>query len=94
MDATSPNEPVKANDMTNSKSSKPTHNVFFVREGKKGGRGFWTRIGAAWMHDDKKGLSLAIDLLPAGNAEGKIVIRVDEPKANGETATEGQGEPA
>ncbi len=27
--------------------------AFSVREGKDGGKGFWTRIGAAWAHDDQ-----------------------------------------
>ena len=37
----------------------------------------WTRIGAAWAHDDGQGLSLKLDLLP--NAPGGIVLR--KPKA-------------
>lgn len=82
---------MKATTMANTKGSKPTHGVFFVREDKKGGKDFWTRIGAGWLHDDSKGLNIMLDLVPTG--EGKIVIRVDEPKSNGE-ATEGQGEPA
>ena len=38
----------------------------------------WTRIGAAWRHDDRKGFSLQLDLLPA--AGGRIVLRANEPK--------------
>lgn len=79
--------------MAQTKGSKPTHGVFYVRGGKeKGSKGFWTRIGAAWMHDDSKGLNIMLDLVPAG--DGKIVVRVDEPKSSGEATTEGQGEPA
>jgi hypothetical protein len=84
---------MKDTTMAQTKGSKPTHGVFHVRESKqKGGKGFWTRIGAAWMHDDSKGLNIMLDLIPTG--DGKIVVRVDEPKGNGETATEGEGEPA
>ncbi len=59
--------------MTNDKSStKPTHAVYHVR-GKD--KGYWTRIGAAWLHEDNKGLNLALDLIPA-NSNGRIVIRI------------------
>ncbi|CFX04430.1 conserved protein of unknown function [Candidatus Filomicrobium marinum] len=92
MDAASRNKPTKVTAMAQSKGSKPTHGVFHVREGKKGGKGFWTRIGAAWMHDDSKGLNIMFDLFPVG--DGKIVVRVEEPKSNGDTATEGEGEQA
>ena len=81
---------MKETTMAKTKGSKPTHGVFHVREGKKGGKGFWTRIGAAWMHDDSKGLNVMLDLIPTG--DGKIVIRADEPKHDGDS-TEGQGEP-
>jgi hypothetical protein len=91
MDAASPNKPTKVTTMAQKQVRKPTHGVFYVREGKNGGKGFWTRIGAAWMHDDSKGLNIMLDLIPAG--DGKIVVRVDEPKTTGEAATEGQGEP-
>ena len=35
---------------------------------------FWTRIGAAWDHDDGKGLTLQLDLVPVDG--GRIVLRV------------------
>ena len=28
----------------------------------KGDKGFWTRIGAAWFHRDRKGLSLQLEV--------------------------------
>jgi hypothetical protein len=34
---------------------------------------FWTRIGAAWNHEDGEGLTLQLDLIPA--AGGRIVLR-------------------
>lgn len=37
-------------------------------------KSFWTRIGAAWDHDDGKGLSLQLDLVPFDG--GRIVLRV------------------
>ena len=30
----------------------------------KGDKGFWTRIGAAWFHRDRKGLSLQLEVVP------------------------------
>lgn len=37
-------------------------------------KAFWTRIGAAWDHDDGKGLTLQLDLVPVDG--GRIVLRV------------------
>lgn len=71
--------------MAQTKGGKPTHGVFHVREGKSGRKGFWTRIGAAWMHDDSKGLSVVLDLVPVG--EGKIVIRLNDAENDADTAT-------
>jgi hypothetical protein len=34
---------------------------------------FWTRIGAAWDHEDGEGMTLQLDLVPA--AGGRIVLR-------------------
>lgn len=52
--------------------------AYHVREAKDGkGKGFWTRIGAAWSHEDGEGFNVQIDLLPI---DGKIVLRT--PKAD------------
>ena len=37
-------------------------------------KSFWTRIGAAWDHDDGKGFTLQLDLVPVDG--GRIVLRV------------------
>ena len=68
----------------NKKTEKkaPTLVAFHVREGKEGGKGFWTRIGAAWPHEDCEGFNVQIETLPLN---GKIVLRT--PKAD-----EGQSE--
>jgi len=42
---------------------------------RKGEKSFWHRVGAAWFHRDKKGLSLQLEVVPIN---GKIVLR--EPK--------------
>ena len=41
-------------------------------DGRSGGRGIWTRIGAAWANKDGKGLNLVLDLLPI---DGRLVLR-------------------
>lgn len=69
---------------TESKSKrKPTHAVYHVRgEGEKA---YWTKIGAAWLHDDKEGLNVSLDYIPLADA-GCLVIRVNKTDAVGEAA--------
>ena len=63
---------------TNYKNSKqreakgPSFIAYYVAE-KEGSKSFWTRIGAAWDHDDGKGLTLQLDLVPVDG--GRIVLR-------------------
>ncbi len=45
---------------------------------ERGEKSFWTRIGAAWDHEDAKGLTLQLELVPANG--GRIVLR--EPNAD------------
>lgn len=54
----------------------PDFIAFHVRDGEeKGkGRGFWTRIGAAWKHKDGEGFNLQLDLVPVSGS--RIVLRV------------------
>lgn len=62
---------------------KPTHSLYHVRgEGKNA---FWTKLGAAWMHDDQGGLNLSVDYMPVVS-EGRLVVRAvkaDEPANEG-----------
>lgn len=44
---------------------------------ERGEKSFWTRIGAAWDHEDAKGLTLQLELVPVNG--GRIVLR--EPSA-------------
>lgn len=39
----------------------------------RGEKSFWTRIGAAWDHEDAKGLTVRLDLVPVDG--GRIVLR-------------------
>ena len=59
---------------------QPSHIVYAVKRtsqtGEKGKGGFWTKIGAAWMHKDGKGLDIVLELIPAG--EPRLVLRERE----------------
>jgi hypothetical protein len=62
-------------DKTKTAAKPPSMIAWHVREGKE--RGYWTRIGAAWDHDDGDGLNIKLDVFPL---DGRIVLRV--PKAD------------
>jgi len=53
---------------------------------ERGEKSFWTRIGAAWDHEDGKGLTVNLDLVPVNG--GRIVLRepADDKPAEGEGA--------
>lgn len=50
---------------------KPSHEVFQVFETAKD-KSYWTRIGAAWLHEDGEGLSVTLNAMPI---DGRIIIR-------------------
>lgn len=56
-------------------SKSPTHFAYQLREGK--GKSYWTRIGAAWPHQDGKGFNIQIDSVPL---DGKITLRIASEK--------------
>jgi len=56
---------------------KPTHDVCHVKDGGKDSKGFWTTIGAAWMHEDQQGLNVMLDCIPT---DGRLVIRIRKDK--------------
>lgn len=58
-------------------NKRPTHAIWHV-EGE-GEKARWTRIGAAWLHKDKKGAGLKFDLFPTSSA-GRVVVREIEEK--------------
>lgn len=61
---------------TNGGSRTPSHTAYQVRD-RDGGKGFWTRIGAAWAHADGKGFNLQIETVPL---DGRITLRVASEK--------------
>lgn len=58
-------------DTTASKST-PSYIAYQVRD-RQGGKGFWTRIGAAWPQKDGKGFNIQLDAAPL---DGRITLRV------------------
>jgi hypothetical protein len=62
---------------TESNGSKaPTHIAYHVRD-REGGKGFFTRIGAAWAHGDGNGFNIQLDVAPL---DGRITLRVASEK--------------
>lgn len=58
----------------NEKKNQTPHAVYVV-EGE-GDSAFWTKIGAAWPHQDGKGFNIQLSCIPLN---GRLVVR--EPKA-------------
>jgi hypothetical protein len=56
--------------MKNTRKNRPTHSVFVV-EGE-GDNAFWTKIGAAWAHEDGDGFSITVTAMPLN---GRLVVR-------------------
>lgn len=65
---------------------KPTHAIYHVRGENKDA--YWTRVGAAWIHDDGAGLSLALDFVPV-NSDGRLVVRANK-AIEGEQPSQGE----
>ncbi|MBX9653870.1 hypothetical protein K2Y11_09675 [bacterium] len=66
------------NQTTNSNGSKsPSHIAYQVRDRGEGKKGFWTRIGSAWVHQDGKGFNVQLEVVPL---DGRITLRVASEK--------------
>ena len=63
----------KSNPQMQKENKAPTHGVFVV-EGE-GDTAFWTRIGAAWAHQDGQGFNLALAAVPLS---GRLVVRASK----------------
>lgn len=57
---------------TNTHSKSPTHIAYHVRD-REGGKGFWTRIGSAWPHQDGNGFNLQLEVAPL---DGRVTLRI------------------
>lgn len=63
------------NDTNTQNSKAPTHGVYVV-EGE-GEKAFWTKIGAAWPHNDGEGFNINLSAVPLN---GRLVIRTMKEK--------------
>jgi len=67
----------------NPKSKRPAYEAFVIEgEGRKA---FWTKIGAAWPHDDGEGFNLNLIALPI---DGRVSLRV--PRADKRDGNKGR----
>lgn len=64
-------------DVQGKRHNPPSHVAYHVRDGKNGGKGFWTRIGSAWAHADGNGFNIQIECVPL---DGRISLRVASEK--------------
>jgi len=64
------------NAASTSSSKAPSHIVYQVRD-REGKKGFWTRIGSAWPHQDGNGFNIQIEAVPL---DGRITLRVASEK--------------
>lgn len=62
--------------MTKHTTAKPSYLAYIVKEGTTP-KSYWTRIGAAFAHNDRKGFTLVLDALPL---DGRLTLRKPEPK--------------
>lgn len=63
-------------------TNRPTHAVYVI-EGE-GDKAFWTKVGAAWPHEDGEGFNLQLTALPLN---GRLVIRKPKPVSTGALET-------
>ena len=67
-------------------SKKPTFLAYTVKERGKGQTAIWTRIGAAWPHNNGgNGFTIELDAFPV---DGRLILI--EPKAADAAAGEGE----
>ena len=67
---------MNTNDQKTTASKTPSHIAYHVKDGNSG-KGYWTRIGAAWAHADGNGFNIQIDVIPL---DGQIKLRVASDK--------------
>ena len=67
-------------DTNNTASKAPSHVAYQVRD-REGNKAFWTRIGAAWPHNDGNGFNIQLDCVPL---DGRITLRVATDKKDGD----------
>ena len=56
-----------------SNANMPHFHVYAVREREKPQKPVWTRLGAAWKHQDGPGFNIELEAVPL-NFNGKLVL--------------------
>ncbi len=56
-----------------SNANVPHFYVYAIREREKAQKPIWTRIGAAWKHQDGPGVNIELEAVPL-NFSGKLVL--------------------
>jgi hypothetical protein len=62
---------------TQSASKKPSHIAYHVRNSEDG-KGYFTRIGAAWANKNANGFNIQLDVFPL---DGRITLLLPTEKA-------------
>ena len=60
------------NNTASTGSKTPSHIAYQVRD-REGKKGFWTRIGSVWSHNDGKGFNIQLEWVPV---DGRITLRL------------------
>lgn len=69
----------KKEKQTETTNNNPSHIVFSVQD-RESKSGIWTRVGAAWPHEDGNGFNVTLHCVPV---DGKLTIRAaDSLKGN------------
>ena len=53
-------------------NKSPSHIAYQVRD-REGKKGYWTRIGSVWPHQDGQGFNVQLEVVPL---DGRITLRV------------------
>jgi hypothetical protein len=60
--------------MKRNQTNRPSHAVYVV-EGE-GDNAYWTKVGAAWAHEDAEGFNITLSAMPL---DGRLVVRKSKP---------------
>lgn len=63
----------------------PTHTIYVVEAKEGNAKSDWHKVGVAWEHSDKEGMSLSINLLGAAylqtkGQEATLTVRRNKPQ--------------
>ena len=58
----------------------PSHRAHSVKSEGENAR--WLELGAVWLHRDGKGYDVVLETIPVGGFNGRLTLRVIEPKTS------------